>query len=98
VTSEWIKYKFGLNQHCSIFLFAGLAWAIWNVRNKMTMQSKCPNRPVEVLFHGISNLQKWNILLRKDEREKMKKILDKLLLAVKTFRASTRSRFDVMIM
>jgi hypothetical protein len=44
VTSKWTKYKFGLNQQSNIFLFPGLAWAIWNVRNKMMMQSKFPRQ------------------------------------------------------
>jgi hypothetical protein len=56
LTSEGLGNKFGFSQHCSLILFAILTWVIWNHRNQMSMQNKFPNRRVDVLFDGMSNL------------------------------------------
>nr|TKW16585.1 hypothetical protein SEVIR_5G309050v2 [Setaria viridis] len=48
-------------------MFAGIAWGLWNTRNKMAIEKKFINSPSEVLYLGISFLQKWRPLLKEDD-------------------------------
>lgn len=52
------------SKHIGLFFFAGFLWAIWRNRNKMAIERKFPRSPSEVLWCGISFVQRWEILLR----------------------------------
>ncbi|RLN30151.1 hypothetical protein C2845_PM05G26250 [Panicum miliaceum] len=61
----------GIPQTLNLFLFAGVAWAIWKIRNKMAIEKSFVNAPSEVIFLGLSFLQKWRPLLKEDKRSKI---------------------------
>lgn len=37
----------------------------------MAIEQSFPKRPIEVFFYGLSFLQKWELLLKEDDRCKM---------------------------
>jgi hypothetical protein len=39
LTAEWLPRKFRVNFQIGLSFFAGLAWAIWNTRNKILHQT-----------------------------------------------------------
>lgn len=45
--------KIKLTQHLGIFLFAGIAWAMWKKWNKMGIERKFPV-PSDALLSGIN--------------------------------------------
>ena len=63
----------------SPFVFAYVRLGVTNVGNKMTIEKYLPNKPSEVLFLGISFMQKWIPLLEGEEQEKMRKTVDDML-------------------
>jgi len=40
-----------------MFLFAAIAWALWNTCNKMAIEGTFPNNGVQPLFVGLGFLQ-----------------------------------------
>uniref|UniRef100_A0A0A9DTV2 Uncharacterized protein n=1 Tax=Arundo donax TaxID=35708 RepID=A0A0A9DTV2_ARUDO len=44
---------------------------VWHNRNKMAIEKSFPNKPTDVLFAGLSNLQRWRILLRSGDKVKI---------------------------
>jgi hypothetical protein len=55
---RWLQGKGPLPSHLLIFLFAGIAWALWTARNKMAIEKHFPKAPSEVMYVAISLLQK----------------------------------------
>lgn len=72
----WLLKGFGTQKPFALFIFAGFMWAIWRTRNKMTIEKKFPKSASNVMFYGISFLQKWRILLKEGDRTKLETVLD----------------------
>jgi hypothetical protein len=73
-------------KHVNLFIFEGMSWAIWRARNKMAIEKSFPKTPLEVIWSGISFVQKWRLLLNEAEQTeidglgmKMKTWLDNFL-------------------
>ena len=62
----------------SMFLFAGMAWALWNTRNKMAIESIFPNNGLQPLFVGLGFLQRWTPLLKVADRDKIRELVEVL--------------------
>lgn len=69
---NWIPHKLDFSQHICMFLFAGLVWVIWTTRNKMAIEHKFRNKATEVVFHVLSFVQKWMLLLKPKDRQSRK--------------------------
>jgi hypothetical protein len=54
--TEWLPQKFGVNYQIGLSCFAGLAWAMWNTRNKICIKHSIPERPIDTIFLGVSFL------------------------------------------
>jgi len=76
--NKWAKGGLKNPKRFTIFLFAGIAWALWVNRNKMAIEKSFPKDPLQVLYSGISFLQKWRPLLKQADRDDMMKILEVL--------------------
>ena len=50
---SWINVRLHTPQ-TSMFLFTGLAWAIWARRNKMVIEKVFPSKPSDVIFSTLS--------------------------------------------
>lgn len=49
--------------------FSALAWALWTVRNKFTIEHIFPNKHVDVLFKMAAFLQQWSPLTKAGDVE-----------------------------
>jgi hypothetical protein len=56
--SKWLPREFGVSYQLGLTCFTGLSWAIWTVRNKISMQKKFPNSPIDVIYSSLSFIQK----------------------------------------
>ena len=65
---SWLLKQFKVSQKLGLFLFAGIAWAIWRTRNTMVIEKKFSHKPAEVLTLAVSFVQKWIILLTNNDR------------------------------
>jgi hypothetical protein len=59
-------------------LFAVQSWALWNIRNKISIEHKLPSQPAECFFKTSLFLQLWRPLLRSKLNSKMECLLDVL--------------------
>jgi hypothetical protein len=62
-----------------MFLFAGLTWALWRVRNKMVIERKFPSNGLDVIHFGVLFVQKWSLLLKDADQEVTAKVIGKIL-------------------
>jgi hypothetical protein len=56
-------------------LFAAQSWALWIIRNKMTIEHKFPAQPADCFFKTSLFLQLWRPLLRNKHTSKMELLL-----------------------
>jgi hypothetical protein len=78
----------------SLFIFAGFAWAIWNNRNKMSIENKYFKNLADV-YVALSFMQKWGLLLKEDYRLRCTQLKDEILLWMKNFKPSALMSTDV---
>jgi hypothetical protein len=70
-------------------LFAAQSWALWNIRNKMSIEHKLPSQPADCFFKTSLFLQLWHPLLRSKLKSKMECLLDMLRTLYLQTRTST---------
>uniref|UniRef100_A0A0A9FMG5 Reverse transcriptase zinc-binding domain-containing protein n=1 Tax=Arundo donax TaxID=35708 RepID=A0A0A9FMG5_ARUDO len=93
---NWIPKKFGVTCKLAIFMFSGLAWAIWKTRNKMSIEKKFPKSSSDAVFTGICFLQKWSILLKENDKLKIEVMIDKFKEWMKLFNPSVEMVSDIV--
>jgi hypothetical protein len=59
-------------------LFAAQSWALWNIRNKITIEHKLPSHPADCIFKTSLFLQLWRPLLKNKLSDKMDIMLELL--------------------
>jgi hypothetical protein len=74
----WMSGKLDTSFKLSIFVFAGVAWAIWKTRNKMAIENIYPANPLEVIYSGIMFVQSWRPRLKESDQGKVSEILEKM--------------------
>jgi hypothetical protein len=74
----WMSHNLSLPYKLGLFLFAGIAWALWRCRNKMAIEKRFPTSPLDVIWSGVIFVQKWSTLLKEPEQEQIAKALDKV--------------------
>ena len=65
------------------FTFAAQCWALWNVRNKLTIEAKLISKPSDVMFNMLIYMQQWRMLVKPKDRVLLDGAMDaiRLLLA-----------------
>jgi hypothetical protein len=53
---EWLPRKFRISYQLGLSCFAGLAWSLWIMRNKLCFQNALPERSLDIIFLALSNL------------------------------------------
>jgi hypothetical protein len=91
----WLPGKFGVCYQTSLFYFAWMAWALWTTRNKISIQRVFPNRPIDIIFLGLSCLQKWRILMTKGARDTVETLVEVLKQRAIAFKPLEGIPFDV---
>jgi hypothetical protein len=71
-----------------LFVFAGLAWALWNSRNKMAIEKKFPKNPLDIIRSGVTFVQRWSPKLKESDQEIVTKMVDKVHVWLGGFRLS----------
>jgi hypothetical protein len=51
------------------FAFAAQSWALWNIRNKLTIEGKLINNPADAFSKMSIYMQSWRVLIRQRDRE-----------------------------
>jgi hypothetical protein len=50
------------------FTFAAQSWALWNIRNKLTIEGKLINNPADAFAKMSIYMQSWRVLVRPRDR------------------------------
>lgn len=61
----------------ALFYFACLTWGVWKDRNARETRKQFARNPANVLQNIFLSMQRWKILLRAKDREKLENILEK---------------------
>jgi hypothetical protein len=93
--SKWLRRGFGVSYQLGLACFAGLSWAIWTVRNKISMQKKFPNSPIDVVYYALSFIQKWKSLMRPLEKTKVELMLTQVTRHTREFSPSGEIVTDI---
>jgi len=78
-----------------IFLFAGFAWALWTTRNKMAIEKSFIKTPTDVIYVAVSLLQRWSVLLKEKDKERVSQALEAILRWLKNFKPKATTATDV---
>ena len=78
-----------------LFLFAGYAWTPWITRNKMVIEKVFPKAPTDVIYTNVSLMQRWCVLLKEKDRERIMQVLEAILNWLKNLRPNSTSATDV---
>ena len=68
-----------------LFTFVIIAWALWVSRNKIRIQKCFPDSPISILYKTKFFMQRWAVLLRATDREKLATCYSSLETWVKSF-------------
>jgi hypothetical protein len=60
------------------FLFLAQSWALWNIRNKLTIEKKVINHPANVIFKTAIFLQLWTVKAKESDQEGLRWLENKL--------------------
>jgi len=85
LSETWLLGKGPLPIRLILFVFAGFAWALWNNRNKMSIEHKFPKSPSDIMYIALSFMQKWSLLLKEDNRQRITQIKDEVLRWMRSF-------------
>jgi hypothetical protein len=85
----------GVSHQLGLACFVGYAWAMWNTRNKMCIQKVFPSKPVDIIYCGMSFVQKWSLLMRKPEKEKVDALKSLLIRRIQDFKPLESNPSDI---
>ena len=74
----WLDLRGVNNYNIYLLSFATLAWTLWKTRNKMAVERILPKQPSEVVFQFMSCLQRWRVIVRKEDRQGLDEVLSTL--------------------
>jgi len=97
-SSMWILGKGHLPSRLIIFVFAGLAWALWTTRNKMAIEKIIPKSPTDVMYVALSLLQKWSVRLKDEDQDRISQFKDMILCWIRSFKPNPTLLSDVVEM
>jgi hypothetical protein len=92
--AEWLPRKFGTKYKMGLTCFAGFAWALWNMRNKLCFLRVFCLIGLLILA-SFFFVQKWKILMRPGDKLKIEALAGRVLEAAKVFRSSGNAVSDV---
>ena len=87
-SSSWLLGKDSWPKRLMMFVIPGFAWALWTCRNKMMIEKHLPKTPTDVVYIGLSFMQKWSGLLREEDRERITHLKEDIMRWLKDFKTS----------
>jgi hypothetical protein len=91
----WLQGKGPLPGRLTIFVFAACSWSLWTVRNKMAIEHTFPKAPVDVMYAAVSLMQRWSLLLKEQDEERMDQVVGNILSWLKAFQPNPILQSDV---
>jgi hypothetical protein len=91
----WLQGKGPLPNRLVMFFFAGFTWALWTTRNKMAIEKSFVKASTDVIYVAVSLLQRWSILLKEKDKERVSQALEAILRWLKNFKPKTTTTTDV---
>jgi hypothetical protein len=91
----WLHGTGPLPKRLMMFFFAGFAWALWITRNKMAIEKTFVKMPTDVIYVAISFLQRWSILLKEKDKERVWQVLEAIRRWLKDFKPKISTATDV---
>ena len=88
----WLQGKRLLPVKLLMLVFAGFSWAIWTTRNKMAIEKRSARAPTDVV---LTLLQKWCILLKEVDGERILSVKEEVLQWKKSFKPSVVELSDI---
>lgn len=82
----WFQGRGPVPKRLLMFFFAGFAWSIWTTRNKMAIEKTFPKAPTDVVYTAVSLVQKWTLMLKEKDRERVEDILNNITIWLRGFR------------
>jgi len=79
-----------------MLLFVGIAWNLWNTRNKMAIEHTISRSPLQVFHSSIIFVQKWCQLLKATDQDKMREVAERLKAWARAFVPSNTTVTDIM--
>jgi len=95
-SETWLVGKGPLPKRLIMFIFAGFSWAPWTTRTKMAIEHKFPKSPTDVIFLALSYLQRWAVLLKEADQERMETTKGEILSWMKTFKPNDMLSSDIV--
>jgi hypothetical protein len=74
------------------FTFAAQSWALWNIRNKLTLEGKLINNPADAIAKMSIYMQSWRVLVSPRDRD----LLEVALGEVRRLHARMRAEHQPM--
>ena len=91
----WLQGKGLLPVKLLMFVFAGFSWAIWTTGNKMAIEKRSPRAPTDVVYVALTLLQKWSIMLKEVDGERILSVKEEVLQWKKSFKPSVVELSDI---
>jgi len=95
MSMTWLHGTGPLPKRLMMFFFAGFAWALWITRNKMAIEKTFVKMPTDVIYVAISFLQRWSILLKEKDKERVWQVLEAIRRWLKDFKPKISTATDV---
>jgi hypothetical protein len=86
---NWLDGALSNNNRTILFGLGVVCWALWKVRNKMTIEKKVIRSPKDVIYNIVLLMQQWEILLPDREQDLVGKISRKLKRKLAWVRSAT---------
>ena len=61
----------------------------------MAIERKYPKLPSDIIYVALSYLQKWNVLLKEEDRQQIVQVKDEILRWMKDFKPSSLISTDI---
>jgi hypothetical protein len=72
-----------------------MAWAIWKTRNNMCIRKIFLDKPIDIIHLCLSFVQRWKILMKELERNKVEALTSLMLQHIRNFRPLASHLSDV---
>jgi hypothetical protein len=59
-------------------LFMAQSWALWHIRNKLTIESKLIRQPADIIFKTIIFLQLWSPSAKPQDKASILELISRL--------------------
>jgi hypothetical protein len=93
----WLSQKLKVPYKIGLFVFVGLAWALWKTRNKMAIEKLFPSSPVDVIRSGVTFVQKWASLLKDADQKMIAGTLGRIKEFLKDYKLNEATTPDIIM-